>query len=436
MAIYDAVCQTIASAGHRRGAQMGVLRVDHPDIESFIRAKQNSDKLTGFNISVGVTDRFMQCLLNGEKFPLTFDGKIYDYIDPKRLWELIMRSTWDWAEPGVLFIDTINDYNNLWYAETIAATNPCGEQPLPPYGACLLGSFNMVQYITTDKVTGQVYFNKSRLISDIPEVVRSMDNVIDRTVYPLPQQEAEAKSKRRMGLGVTGMANALERLGFRYGTPEYIQMQSQILATINNGAYAASAHLAAEKGSFPLFDADKYLQGRFVQTLPQWVKNLIGDYGIRNSHLTSIAPTGTISLTADNVSSGIEPPFLHFYDRTIQTFDGPKIERVEDYAYREWGIEGRTANETSAEEHVAVLAAAQKFVDSAVSKTCNVGDSVSFEEFAELYTTGWKQGCKGLTTFRASGKRFGIFAAVENGNDDKVEACTFDPATGIRTCEI
>jgi len=434
MAIFDAVCQTIASAGHRRGAQMGVLRVDHPDIEEFIRAKHNSDKLTGFNISVGITDHFMQCLEAGEKFPLKFDGKVYSYIDPRNLWDDIMRSTWDWAEPGVLFIDQINRMNNLRYCETIEATNPCGEQPLPPYGACLLGSFNMVKYVKNDN-EGNRIFDRHQLIRDIYPVHRAMDNVIDRTIYPLNQQEREAKATRRMGIGVTGMANALEACGFRYGSPEYLQQQSYILADLNTNLYLSSSWTAEEKGSFPLFDKERYLESNFVQTLPDSVFRSIEEFGMRNSHLTSIAPTGTISLTADNVSSGIEPPYLLHYDRTIQTFDGPRVERVEDYAYRDFAIEGVTADKVDAKAHVDVLCSAQRFVDSAVSKTCNVGDDVEFDEFKDLYIQGWKGGAKGLTTFRASGKRFGILNAPKE-DEPKAEACTFDPSTGIRTCEI
>ena len=437
MAIFDAVCQTIASAGHRRGAQMGVLRIDHPDIEDFIRAKHNSDKLTGFNISVGVTDKFMECLKTGEKFPLTWEGRVYRYIDPKMLWDQIMRSTWDWAEPGVLFIDRINQMNNLWYCETIGATNPCGEQPLPPYGACLLGSFNMTKYIEP-RGSDKPRFNLSQLVKDIHTVVRAMDNVVDRTIYPLPMQEAEAKAKRRMGLGVTGMANTLELLGHPYGTERYIQAQNDIMSVIRDECYMASSLLAAEKGSFPLFDLEKYLEGDFIQTLSEDVKRSIALHGIRNSHLTSIAPTGTISLTADNVSSGIEPPFMLYYDRTIQTFEGPKVERVNDYGYGMWNVDGKTANEISAQDHVRVLAAAQQYVDSAVSKTCNVGDDVTFDEFKLLYENGWALGCKGLTTFRASGKRFGILNAPAEAEKEeaKAEACTFDPSTGMRTCEV
>lgn len=441
MHIFDAICHTIASAGHRRGAQMGVLRVDHPDIEEFIRAKNNGQKLTGFNVSVGITDEFMNCLVKGERFPLRFEGKTYKYINPTALWEEIMRSTWDWAEPGVLFLDRINGMNNLWYCETIEATNPCGEQPLPAYGACLLGSFNVTKYIS---ING---FNFDQFISDIPHVVRAMDNIIDRTQYPLKQQETEAKNKRRMGLGITGIANAAEALGYRYGTEEYLDFQDRVLMTVRDHTYLASVELATEKGSFPLFDVDKYLEGGFIKTLPTYIRDLIRERGIRNSHLTSIAPTGTISLTADNISSGIEPPYLLEYERTIQTFDGPRIERVQDYGLRNFGVRGLTANEIKAQDHVQVLARAQRFIDSAVSKTCNVGDKVTFDEFKNLYFDAWVKGCKGITTFRAAGKRYGILNAVDSTKNEEPEdvvliedsdvggACYIDLDTGIRSCE-
>lgn len=431
MGIFDSVCQTIASSGHRRGAQMGVLRIDHPDIEQFISAKHNSDKLTGFNVSVGVTNEFMEHLQEGKPFPLRYDGKIYKEVDPVALWDMIMRSTWDWAEPGVLFIDHINNKNNLYYCETIAATNPCGEQPLPPYGACLLGSFNLVKYVQ-DKT-----FDYDTYIKDIHNVVRAMDNVIDRTIYPLPQQQQEAKSKRRMGLGITGLANALEMMGLPYASKDFMAMAEEVLKTLRDECYRASAYLAKEKGAFPLYNKDKYLKSQFIRTLPYEVQILIEEHGIRNSHLTSIAPTGTISLTADNVSSGIEPPFSHYYDRTVQQFDGHQVERIQDYAYSQ-GVAGRTANEISADEHVDVLILASQYVDSAVSKTCNVGDNVTYDEFKELYVKAWKGGCSGITTFRAAGKRYGILNEVKPANDNeeepKAEACFIDPNTGQKEC--
>ena len=442
MGIFDSICQTIASSGHRRGAQMGVLRVDHPDIEEFVSAKRNSDRLTGFNISVGITDKFMEALTNTDdsSFDLVFEHKTYKTICAKKLWDQIMESTWDWAEPGVLFVDRIAEMNNLHYCEEIVATNPCGEQPLPPYGACLLGSFNLTKYIVEDL---QNTFDFAQFKDDIPKIVRAMDNVIDRTIYPLKQQSDEAKDKRRMGLGVTGLANAGEMLGLPYASDEFMDWAEKVFACLRDNCYKASALLAKEKGPFPLY-REEYLKSNFVRSLPQSVKKLIREHGIRNSHLTSIAPTGTISLVADNVSGGIEPVFSHYYDRTIQTFEGPKVERVEDYAYAK-GVEGKTANETTVQEHLSVLLLAQHYVDSACSKTCNVGDDVGYEEFKQVYVDAWKGGAKGCTTFRLSGKRYGVLTTVEEEKkdtteiqpiqeEDKVEACFVDPQTGIREC--
>lgn len=450
MGIYDAVCCTISSSGHRRGAQMGVMRVDHPDIEEFVEAKTNSDKLTNFNISVGMTDEFMTAVREGREFELRFENRVYKRIDARSLWEKIMRATWDWAEPGILFIDRINEMNNLWYCEYIAATNPCGEQPLPPYGACLLGSFNLVKYLVRDEAG--YTFDWDQFITDVPAVIRAMDNVVDRTIYPLPEQEREAKDKRRMGIGVTGFANASEALGFSYGSKACLEFEDQLLETLANSSYQASSLLAKEKGSFPLFDVDKYLQGKFIARLTDETRAMIRQNGLRNSHLLSIAPTGTISLSADNISSGIEPPFSHYYDRTVIMDSGTKRnERVEDYAYRELGIEGVTADNCTVQQHLDVLVVASKWVDSAVSKTLNVGAHVTWEEFKDIYMTAWLEGCKGCTTFRASGKRFGIFNKVDEDStateatpgelkdelevESTGEACTFDPLTGRKTCE-
>jgi len=450
MGIFDAVCKTIASAGHRRGAQMAVLRVDHPDIETFIRAKNNSTELTQFNMSVGVTDEFMQAVKDDADFDLVFEGQVYRTVSATALWDDILRSTWDWAEPGILFIDRINKKNNLHYCETIAATNPCGEQPLPPNGACLLGSFNLVKYVKHNGIQSgdTATFDYEKLKADIPHVVRAMDNVVDRAVYPLPAQEKEAKDKRRMGLGVTGVANAIEALGFPYGSPDFMDTMEEIMRTIRDGCYRASIELAKEKGPFPLY-SHKFLDSGFAETLPGDIRNDIGEYGIRNSHLLSVAPTGTISLSADNVSSGIEPVFSHYYDRTIQTFDGPRVERVEDYGVREFGVKGMAADALSVFDHVRVLNLASKYVDSACSKTCNVGDDVTWEQFKDVYMQAYDGGSSGCTTFRASGKRFGILnastsedAAIETVVEpdafvDEKEggACYHDPATGLRTCE-
>ena len=433
MGIFDAICQTIASSGHRRGAQMGCLLVSHPDIYEFIRAKRNSDQLTGFNVSVLITDSFMQAVTaEDDSYDLVFDGKVYETISARDLWNEIMQSTWDWAEPGVLFVDRINELNNLYYCETITATNPCGEQPLPPYGACLLGSFNLTKYV---EIGLGCTFDFNQFKKDINHVVRAMDNVIDRTIYPLKAQRDEAKDKRRMGLGVTGLANAGELLGFKYGDPEFLAWAEKVFACLRDNTYKASALLAAEKGTFPLY-REEYLKSNFIKTLPYSIRKLIKEHGIRNSHLTSIAPTGTISLVADNVSGGIEPVFSHYYERTIRTFDGDKTERVEDYAYSK-GVKGRTANELSVHDHVEVLALASHYVDSAVSKTCNVGDDVSFEEFKEVYYKAWKAGCKGITTFRASGKRYGILNEIKEEKEDETEqaqACFIDPQTGQKEC--
>jgi len=446
MGIFDAVCKTISSAGHRRGAQMGVLRVDHPDIASFIHAKTNSTAFTQFNLSVGVTDKFMQAVKDDDTFDLVFEGRVYDTINARALWDDILRCTWDWAEPGILFIDRINKKNNLHYCETIAATNPCGEQPLPPNGACLLGSFNLTRYVYKD---GDGYgFDYESLKHDIPHVVRAMDNVVDRAVYPLPAQELEAKSKRRMGLGVTGVANAIEAMGHDYGSPMFLLTLEKIMKLIRDTCYTASVSLAAEKGPFPLY-REEFLDSEFAKTLPADIRDMISRYGIRNSHLLSVAPTGTISLSADNVSSGIEPVFSYGFDRTIQTFDGPRVERVDDYGYRVFGVKGCKADDLPVMAHVDVLNMASRYVDSACSKTCNVGDDVSWEEFKAVYMAAYDGGASGCTTFRASGKRYGILNAsssedvveekVEEDNSDFVDenaggACYFDSVTGQREC--
>lgn len=460
MEIYNAMCGTISSAGHRRGAQMGVLRVDHPDIEEFIEAKTTPGRLTNFNISVAVTDEFMQAVKQDRSFDLTFQGKTYKTVQARDLWDKLMRATWDWAEPGVLFIDRINHSNNLWYCEEIRATNPCGEQPLPANGACLLGSHNLVKYVKDlpddDEdfpyralVAGGRWFDVYAFEQDVALAVRLLDNVIDHTGYPHPEQEQEAKDKRRMGIGVTGLANAGEALGYPYGSPEFLAWADEVFRTLRDAAYNASCELAGEKGAFPAFDADLYGDGQFIATLPADLQAKIYHMGIRNSHLISFAPTGTISLSADNVSSGIEPVFSYGYDRTINMPDGTRVERVDDYGVRAFGVKGKTADQLTPKEHVDVQALAQKYCDSAVSKTCNIGADVTFEEFKQVYMYAYDQGAKGCTTFRASGKRMGVLVAdavvptkeemltdlypwaqpIEEG-----AACTYDLTTGQKSC--
>lgn len=472
MHIFDSVCKCVASSGHRRGAQMGVLRVDHPDIEEFIHAKQPSKdvqplweaiasmpespqkmqlmmalqqtlKLTGFNVSVALTDDFMECAQTGRPFKLSFGGQTYREVDAQALWESIMRGTWDWAEPGVLFIDTINRMNNLWYCEKLAATNPCGEQPLPPYGACLLGSFNLAQYVVRN---GSGFaFDMDQYREDIPVVVQAMDNVVDRATYPLPQQKHEAHQKRRMGLGVTGLATAAEAQGYLYGSPEFLKFEAEVLDVLRDQTYLASANLARVKGSFPLFDKEKYLKGKFIQTLSEEAQEAIAKHGIRNSHLTSIAPTGTISLAADNISSGIEPVFAYSFDRTVVEFSGPRIETVTDYGARVFGVKGKRANDVTVEEHVAALVTAANRVDSAVSKTCNVPSNVSWSAFKGVYEHAWSGGAKGCTTYRLGGKRSGILVSNDEEaekepaapaiSEDDGKACRIDPVTGRRECD-
>jgi ribonucleoside-diphosphate reductase alpha chain len=446
MDIFNAVGKATSSSGHRRGAQMGVLDVSHPDIVSFIHAKQNQDQFKGFNFSIGITDEFMEAKAAGKPFKLRWGGDVYREIDPNELWEQMMRSTWDWGEPGVLFLDTINRMNPLYYCEVLRATNPCGEQPLPPFGACLLGSFILVRYIYLNS-QGKYEFNWEQFEENIPHVVRALDNVIDRAHYPLPQQKAEALSKRRMGLGVTGLANAGEALGFPYGSPEFIEFEAQVLDTLRDHAYAASARLAKEKGAFPLYNAELYTKGLFFQTLSPWVQEIIKQCGgLRNSHLTSIAPTGTMSFAMDNVSSGIEPVFSYSQERDVLDAFSKRTETVEDYGVHYFGVRGKRCSDVTINEHLNVLATAAKRVDSAVSKTCNVSPHIPWEDFKKIYDQAWALGCKGVTTFNPGGKRFAvlrsvdmelpkpqIFEVVVEGTQET--PCNFDPKTGRSSCE-
>jgi ribonucleoside-diphosphate reductase alpha chain len=409
MDVWDAMCRTIMSAGSRRGAMMATMRCDHPDVEDFIVAKQDATRLRMFNLSVLITDPFMDAVKSNSAWDLVFGGEIYKTVQARVLWNKIMRSTFEFAEPGVIFIDRINAANNLGYVETIAATNPCGEQPLPPYGACLLGSINMAKLVK-NPFEANAELDPKALDDLVRMAVRMMDNVVDASRFPLPEQEAEARAKRRIGLGVTGLADALLMMGLRYGAPEAAAQTETWMKAIARSAYLASVDLAKEKGAFPLFDADKYLASGTMRAMDEDVRQAIKVHGIRNALLTSIAPTGTISLYAGNVSSGIEPVFAYAYTRKVLQKDGSRTEEeVVDYAVQLWREKfGQkplpdyfvNAQTLPPLDHVRMQSAAQKWIDSSISKTINCPEDISFDDFAEVYMAAWDQGCKGCTTYR------------------------------------
>ena len=409
MDVWDSMCRTIMSAGSRRGAMMATMRCDHPDIEEFIAAKSDSQKLRMFNLSVLVTDAFMDAVKKGEDWKLIYNNKVYSVIKAADLWDQIMRATYNFAEPGVIFIDRINATNNLSYCETITATNPCGEQPLPPYGACLLGSINLAKLVEQpfDK---NAYLDVSQLEDLVSTAVRMMDNVIEVSQFPLEAQKLEAKNKRRIGLGVTGLADALLMVGLRYGSDEAVKKTEKWMKAIALSAYKASINLAEEKGAFPLFDPEKFIvSGKMIQ-MDEDVKQAVHKFGIRNALLTSIAPTGTISLYAGNVSSGIEPVFAYSYKRKVLQNDGSHVEEeVVDYAVQLWRDKFGdaplpdffvSAQNLTPADHVKMQAAAQKWVDSSISKTINCPEDISFDDFKEVYIQAYDTGCKGCTTYR------------------------------------
>src|SRR3954451_939034 len=410
MDVWDAMCRTIMSAGARRGAMMATMRCDHPDIEDFIAAKRETGRLRNFNLSVLVTDPFMEAVEGDADWPLVFGGQTYKTLPAKALFDSITRATYDYAEPGVIFIDRINARNNLAYCETIHSTNPCGEQPLPAYGACLLGSINLARLIRSP-FTPDAHLDPTELANLVGVAVRMMDNTIDASGFPLEQQQQEALAKRRIGLGMTGLADALMMVGLRYGSNEAAERAGEWARQISRAAYTASAHLAGEKGAFPLFDHDAYLAGDSIRELDDDVRDLIAEHGIRNALLTSIAPTGTISLVANNVSSGVEPVFALAYTRKVLQPDGSRIEEeVSDYALcRFRALHGEaaplpeyfvTAQDLTPAEHVRMQAAVQRHVDSAISKTVNVPEDISFEAFQAVYLDAYRSGCKGCTTYR------------------------------------
>jgi len=433
MDVWDAMCRTIMSAGYRRGAMMATLSCEHPDIEAFIEAKSEPGRLRMFNLSVLVTDAFMQAIAEDAPWQLSFGApdqpkSVAKVIPARELWDKIMRATYAYAEPGVIFIDRINRRNNLWYCERINATNPCGEQPLPPYGACLLGSLNLARFVD-DPFTPEARLDTDRLAALVPDAVRMMDNIIDISGFPLPEQHHEALQKRRIGLGVTGLADALIMCGLRYGASDAIAATEEWLGAVQRAAYLASSALAAEKGAFPLFDRDKYLAGETVAELDPEVRAAIAKDGIRNALLTSVAPTGTISLFADNVSSGLEPVFSFRYTRNVLMPDGSRREEeVSDYAYRAFRrLRGETtplpdyfvdAQTLLPEDHVVMQAAVQRHIDSSISKTINVPADIAFERFREVYAQA-----------RASGRsmpkpmRWGARAARPTGRTRSPARC-------------
>ncbi|HEY1632500.1 MAG TPA: adenosylcobalamin-dependent ribonucleoside-diphosphate reductase [Rhizomicrobium sp.] len=434
MDVWDAMCRTIMSAGSRRGAMMAVLACDHPDIEAFIDAKRAPGRLSMFNLSVLASDAFMAAVKNDGPWDLKFAGKIVRTIEARALWDRIMRATYDYAEPGVIFIDRINEENNLSYCETIRCSNPCGEQPLPPYGACLLGSINLAKLVK-QPFNDDASLDEDELARLTRTAVRFLDNVIDVSRFPLEEQRAEAFAKRRIGLGVTGLADALIFCRTRYGSAESVALIGRWLMVLSHSAYAASVELAKEKGPFPLFDREEYLARPFIQRLPQDIRDGIAEHGIRNGLLTSIAPTGTISLFAGNVSSGVEPVFAYSYARKVLQPDGTRTEEtVSDYAVRafraRFGEEAAlpdyfvNAQTLAPEDHLAVQAAAQKHIDSSISKTINVPRDIAFEAFAHVYLEAYEAGCKGCTTYRPNDVTGAVLEAPASST--RIETVTRD----------
>ena len=405
---------------------MATMRCDHPDIEDFITAKSDAARLRMFNVSVLVSDAFMEAVKADGPWELTFGDKVYHTVNARDLWNKIMQSTYDYAEPGVIFIDRINEMNNLNYCEDIAATNPCGEQPLPPYGACLLGSINLARLVK-NPFEGDADLDPVAMTDLVATAVRMMDNVVDASKFPLPQQEQEAQMKRRIGLGVTGLADALLMTGLRYGSDEAAAKTEEWLKAIARASYLASVELAKEKGAFPLFDAEPYLASGNMMQMDDEVREAIHEHGIRNALLTSIAPTGTISLYAGNVSSGIEPVFAYAYTRKVLQKDGSRTEEeVVDYAVQMWRDKFGdkelpdyfvNAQTLAPSAHVKMQAAAQKWIDSSISKTINCPEDISFDEFKDVYMTAYETGCKGCTTYRPNDVTGSVLSVSEEKKD-------------------
>jgi len=458
MQVWDATCGTILSTGARRGAMMATLRCDHPDIGEFVTAKQQAGRLRRFNLSVQMTDAFMAAVRGDADWPLVFPAAAFEgegetvsrewpgsagpvscrivrNVRARQLWDLILHATYEYAEPGVLFIDRINQFNNLRYREQISATNPCGEIPLPPYGACDLGSLNLTRFVLSP-FTPQARINFGSLVETAQIAVRLLDNVIDASRFPLPQQAENAHGARRIGLGITGLADALLMLGLTYGSDNSLAVAADVMRLICHTAYRASIELAQEKGSFPYFERDKYLEGVFIRSLPDDIQNGIATRGIRNSHLIAIAPTGTISLLAGNVSSGLEPIFAASYGRKVLAEDGkPKEFILTDYALAFWRAMAAvhtaapngfvTAQELPVHAHLDVQAALQPFVDNSISKTINVPENCAFDDFKRIYDLAYDMGLKGCTTFRPNPVT-GVVLSEEAAGVEAPHCCAFE----------
>lgn len=462
MDCWDSMCRTVMSAGSRRGAMMATMRCDHPDIEEFITAKKDAARFRMFNMSVLATDLFMEAVENDwdwalvhktppitddpdEHIPqmepdgnLVFDRDklpyIHKTIKARDLWDLIMQSTYDQAEPGVLFIDRINRYNNLHYVEDITATNPCGEQPLPPYGACLLGSLNLTKMVN-QPFTDNANINWKLIKDTAKTATRMLDAVIDISNFPLEEQAIEARSKRRMGIGVTGLADLLMMLDITYGSAKAQDIAEIIMKTITIACYEESIQMACEKGACEPTrhpdDRAKYLESEFMMGMPTHIRQGVKENGIRNALLTSIAPTGTISLYAGNVSSGLEPVFAPSYDRKVIKDDGTKItETVTDYAvdlYHKFGNPNELPNSfvsaqtLTPEDHLSMQAAMQRWVDSSISKTINLPKDISFDDFKAVYWSAWEQGCKGCTTYRPNDVTGSILSVTEEESEPETD---------------
>lgn len=458
MDVWDAMCGTILSTGARRGAMMATLRCDHPDIEEFVTAKRQAGRLRRFNLSVLVTDAFMTAVRTDTDWPLVFPAITFDTngetvirewpgslgpvpcrvvrtIRACKLWDLILHACYDFAEPGVLFIDHINRLNNLSYRERISATNPCGEVPLPSYGACDLGSLNLIRFVLAP-FTVDAQIDLQGLEETVRIAVRLLDNVVDASRFPLPEHEASARGSRRIGLGITGLADTLVMMGLNYGEKRSREVAADLMRTICHSAYRASVALAKEKSSFPYFVRDKYLQSPFIRSLPVDIQDSISEHGIRNSHLLAIAPTGTISLLAGNISSGLEPIFSGSYRRKVLDENGTPSEfQLTDYALEHWRrLTGSTAGtppgfitaaELSVGAHIDMQAALQPFVDNSISKTINVPQSYPFDDFKRIYDLAYDKGLKGCTTFRPNPVR-GAVLSEQNAGSEAPHCCVLE----------